>query len=386
MDTSRLQEELDRTRHELVLLYEVGKLIRTSLELDEVIYLILSAVTSHEGLGYNRAVLFMVDETGTFLEGKMGIGPKRPETSTQVWKMIQDHKIQLEGLLDVYRKADKNIDPELNSIVQQVKLPIEKKYGILAKTVIYGNPAIITPTDAKHELGDLNLQNLGFQQFAVVPLRGKDHIAGVLVVDNVSTRKPILPSDLNSLSMLADHAGLALENAKSYTEVKVHSQQDSLTKLWNHGHFQELLHDTLKEARIKKEALSLVVFDIDNFKAYNDTFGHPAGDRALEEVSSLSKTVMRRFDYLARYGGEEFAAVLPATTKKEALKLAERLRLIVERETAEKLPKSITISVGIASYPEDADEKEKLIFCADGALYEAKRAGKNRVFLYEKTR
>src|SRR3990167_2844277 len=110
MEEVRLQEELRKTRQELLLLYEIGNLIRTTLLLDEVIYLILSALTSHEGLGYNRAILFMVDDPGTGLEGKMGIGPTTPEASPQVWKTIQENKITLEGLLDVYRKAGRKID------------------------------------------------------------------------------------------------------------------------------------------------------------------------------------------------------------------------------------------------------------------------------------
>src|SRR5258706_15880159 len=99
MEEVRLQEELRKTRHELLLLYEIGNLIRTTLLLDEVEYLILSAVTSHEGLGYNRAILFMVDESGTFLEGKMGIGPTHAEAAPILWKMIEEKKITLEGLL-----------------------------------------------------------------------------------------------------------------------------------------------------------------------------------------------------------------------------------------------------------------------------------------------
>src|SRR6185503_15268958 len=109
MEELRLQEELRKTRQELLLLYEIGNLIRTTLLHDEVIYLILSALTSHEGLGYNRAILFLADESGTFLEGKMAIGPVSPEASTHVWKMISEKKITLEGLLDVYKKSNKKI-------------------------------------------------------------------------------------------------------------------------------------------------------------------------------------------------------------------------------------------------------------------------------------
>lgn len=388
MEEVKLQEELRKTRQELLLLYEIGNLMRTTLLLDEVVYLILSAVTSHEGMGFNRAILFMVDESGTQLEGKMGIGPTHPEVSPQVWKMIEEKKITLEGLLDVYHKAGRQIDPELNKIVSQIRLPIEKNFGILAKTVINGSPYLVSQEEASHELGDMKLRNLNFSQFAVVPLRGKDHVIGVLVIDNITTKKEIKDADVRRVMMLADHAGLALENAKTFSEVVTSSQQDSLTRLWNHGHFQKLLQESLREAKVNKNNLSLMIFDVDDFKAFNDNLGHPSGDRALQEIARIAKSVMRRNDYVSRYGGEEFAAVLPQTSKEEAMKLAERLRKTLEKETSDPdnpaLSKKVTISVGVATFPQDADEKEKLIYCADGALYAAKQAGKNRVCAYQK--
>ena len=388
MEELRLQEELRKTRQELLLLYEIGNLIRTTLLFDEVTYLILSAVTSHEGLGYNRAIIFMVDESGAYLEGKMGIGPTHPDASPHVWKMIEENKITLEGLLDVYHKAGKKIDIELNKIVRQIRFPIERSYGVLPKTIIHDKPEVVREEGSAHELCDPRLLELNITECAVIPLRGKNSVIGVLLVDNISTKKPLEEMDLRRIMMLANHAGLALENAKSYSDIVTTSQQDSLTKLWNHGHFQNILTESLREAKNRSLPLSLVVFDVDDFKQYNDSFGHPAGDKALELVSSVSKTVMRRMDNLARYGGEEFVAILPGTKKAEASKLAERLRETIERETTAGLlhgvAKKITVSAGVASFPEDAEDKDKLLFCADGALYEAKRAGKNRVRAYKK--
>ncbi len=386
MEELRLQEELKKTRQELLLLYEIGNLIRTTLLLDEVIYLILSAITSHEGLGYNRAILFLVDETGTQIEGRMGIGPTHPEASPIVWKMIEENKITLEGLLDVYHKSGKKIDVELNKIISQIKIPIEKSYGVLAKAMIHNQPYLIGQEDAAHELSNLNLRNLGISQFAVVPLRGKNQAIGVLLIDNITTKKAMDEADLRRIMMLADHAGLALENAKTFSEVVVTSQQDSLTKLWNHGHFQRLLEEQIKEAKLAQRPLSILVFDVDDFKTYNDTYGHQAGDKALEYLTSLAKTVIRRMDHLARYGGEEFAAILPDTTKAEAIRLAERLKNLIHTQTARegKTLRLITVSIGVASFPEDAEDKDKLIFCADGALYESKRSGKNQVRAYKK--
>jgi diguanylate cyclase (GGDEF)-like protein len=388
MEEQRLQEELKRTRKELLLLYEIGNLIRTTLLLDEVTYLILSAVTSHEGLGFNRAIIFLVDDAGTHLEGKMGIGPAHAEAAPTAWKMIEDNKITLEGLLDVYHKANRQIDRELNEVIRQVRFPIEKDFGVLPKTVIQDTPYLIAKEDVGHELSDMRLRNLSFGQFAVVPLRGKEHVIGALMVDNVSTKKKIEEADVRRLMMLANHGGLALENAKTFSDMVITSQQDSLTKLWNHGHFQKTLTEAIKESRMTKKEMSLVLFDVDDFKMYNDSFGHQTGDRALEFISRTAKTVMRRNDCLARYGGEEFAAIFPGTSREEALKMAERLRGIIEKETSAAwqtiAPKTITVSAGVATFPEDADEKEKLIYCADAALYEAKRSGKNQVRVYRK--
>ena len=388
MEELRLQEELRKARQELLLLYEIGNLIRATLLLDEVQYLILSAVTSHEGLGYNRAILFMVDDSGTFLEGKMAIGPTHAEAAPIVWKMIEEKKITLEGLLDVYRKADKKIDVELNRLITPLRFPIEKTYGVLAQAVIYDKPSYVNKDESKHQLSDINLISLSIEDFIVVPIRGKDSVVGVMLVDNISTKRPLGEHDVRRIMMLANHAGLALENAKTYSDVVTTAHQDSLTKLWNHGHFQNILTDSLREARTRGTPVSLIVFDIDDFKTYNDTYGHQAGDRALEAVSQISKTVVRRADNLARYGGEEFVAILPGTTKAEAMRLAERLRETIERDTESALsngvPRKITVSVGVSAFPDDADDREKLIFCADGALYEAKRAGKNRVRAYRK--
>lgn len=389
MDIQKLQEELRKTRHELLLLYEIGNLIRTTLLLDEVIYLILSAVTSHEGMAFNRAMLFMVDETGTVLDCKMGIGSTRPDVAPIVWKRIQENRITLEGLLDVYHKAHKVIDPELNATIRGIRIPIEKDFGILAKTVIQDKPCIITKEEADHELCDMQLINLNIGQFACVPIRGKDSVIGALLVDNHSTGKEIAETDLQRLMMLANHAGLALENAKTYSEMVITSNQDSLTKLWNHGYFQKLLNESLRDAGKDKKSVGLILLDVDNFKDYNDTFGHQAGDRALEFISKTTKNLVRRYDILARYGGEEFAIVLPDTNRHEASKLAERIREAIEKETSNTwqttVPRTITVSAGVSLYPEDAEDKEKLIFCADGALYEAKRSGKNKVCVYSKS-
>lgn len=148
---------------------------------------------------------------------------------------------------------------------------------------------------------------------------------------------------------------------------------DGLTGIYNRRYFKELI--TLESIRLKRHPhdLSLLMIDIDDFKAYNDAHGHPAGDELLKKATGIFKNSLRESDVICRYGGEEFMAMLLQTDKKSAQLAAERLRV----QTSLYLP--LTISIGLATYPLDAQEVNDLIEKADAALYKAKQAGKNKV-------
>ena len=389
MDIVKLQAELRKTRRQLMLLYEVGNLMRTTLKLDEIIFLVLSAVTSHEGLGFNRAILFLTDEARAELRGVFGIGPADPRESVTIWKDIDEQKLHLDGFIDVYRKSRGNIDPLLNKIIQEMRLPFrEAEGGIIARTALEGMPLAALSDATRKEIVDPALDKLQIDHFVAVPVKGKDQIIGTLIADNVSTRKPIAREEILNLTMLADHAGLAIENAMAFNQVLETSKKDSLTDLWNHAHFQELLAQSIQVAKLQRSNLSLILFDVDDFKKYNDQLGHQQGDRALQSIARISRATLRRNDYIARYGGEEFAIILPGSPKDEVMQLAEKLRKNIEKQTLglfnSETIKQVTISGGVATYPEDADEREKLIYCADAALYEAKRLGKNRIQAYRR--
>ena len=127
--------------------------------------------------------------------------------------------------------------------------------------------------------------------------------------------------------------------------------------------------------------MSLMMLDVDDFKSYNDTFGHPAGDTALKIVANVLQDVLRGADVAARYGGEEFAILLPQTTSSEAAAIAERLRQRIEH--AEFPKRKITVSIGIASCSSEIETPEDIIAAADHALYEAKNHGRNNVQVYD---
>ena len=154
---------------------------------------------------------------------------------------------------------------------------------------------------------------------------------------------------------------------------------DGMTQLMNYQYFQETLSREIARSRRSRSPLTLVMADIDHFKAVNDTYGHPAGDHAIKTVATCLTDNLRETDHIARYGGEEFALILYNIAPEEALSVAERVRQNISEIAMEHDGQSfnITMSFGLASLAEDAHDRESLLSCADKALYEAKAAGRN---------
>lgn len=176
---------------------------------------------------------------------------------------------------------------------------------------------------------------------------------------------------------------MAVENARLYQETEQLAVTDGLTGVNNHRYFQSFFERELNRAKRYKHPLALIMLDIDHFKKFNDKFGHPVGDLVLKTVTEILKQQAREVDLVARYGGEEFMLVLPETGKKEAVMLAERIRLAVKKhaltDVQNKPLPNITVSLGVSSYPENGSEKDQLIDYADKCLYKAKAGGRDLV-------
>jgi diguanylate cyclase (GGDEF)-like protein len=217
-----------------------------------------------------------------------------------------------------------------------------------------------------------------------IPLYAEDRLLGCLSVDDPRNGASPTLETIRSLEIFANQAVAAIESAHSYNEAREQSIRDSLTGAYNHRHFQEVLQRELGRAERLGRPLTVVMLDIDDFKMINDRYGHPVGDAILQGiVAEIRNEVRGDMDLLARYGGDEFALVLPETPVGDALLVAERVRRRVD-ERLFRMPDSrevlrTTVSIGLATYPEDATEKKDLVEKADAALYRAKHGGKNAV-------
>lgn len=223
---------------------------------------------------------------------------------------------------------------------------------------------------------DSGQAHLGTQ--VILPLKAGDRTIGVVMVDNTQRAN----GDLHLLEIFATQAAIAIENARLYGLATV----DDLTGLVNKRAWLVRLEETIQLAARHDFPTSVLMLDLDSFKAVNDTYGHLAGDRVLAALGRCIQQQLRRSDVAGRYGGEEFVVLLPHTPPAGALTIAERLRSVIEQFPViwEGKPLSFTVSIGIASLPSltaqpPEDLALNILKRADQALYQAKRLGRNRV-------
>jgi two-component system, cell cycle response regulator len=233
----------------------------------------------------------------------------------------------------------------------------------------------------------LKATDSAFEGIPVIVLTGAEDIARKVQALTTGASdyvvKPFEPSELAArIGVHLKLRKLQAELVGANHELQRLTQIDPLTDVSNRRHLAAKLEEEYLRARRYDRPLSMGLLDLDHFKKLNDTFGHPAGDLALVEVAKIIKVTLRCHDLVARYGGEEFAMLLPETPADRALLACERVRAAIERADIRydgvRLP--VTASLGVASFPHERVTKPNdFITLSDGALYEAKRAGRNRV-------
>jgi len=223
---------------------------------------------------------------------------------------------------------------------------------------------------------------LAVRQFCVAPLRLGKHVHGVLAVAGQDSAFTAGDSDL--VASTAEQISLALERYRFLAVVQRQASVDDLTGLYNHRFLIDSLGQQVALAERLGTSLAILMLDIDHFKALNDTHGHSAGDLALTTFAQTVLGNIRRADLAARYGGEEFVVLMPNTSAQEAFVVAEKIRAAVgatDVELPDRPPVRLTVSVGVAAYPDDTDSASELFGLADDALYDAKRMGRDRTCL-----
>jgi diguanylate cyclase (GGDEF)-like protein len=253
--------------------------------------------------------------------------------------------------------------------------------GLVANVVRYGAP--LPGRDAnqmdRQVIFDADTQVRGLSALKIFPLVAGDRILGTLVCG--SRKKGAFDGDaLRMLEVIAIQAAQAVLRAQLYEQMERMATTDGLTGLTNHRTFQSKFDEVLAAAKRYSRKCSVILTDIDHFKSVNDTYGHPMGDQVLKGVARIIKDMARDTDVVARYGGEEFAIVMPETDAKGAHVIAERIREAVMAEVfqTDQGPLRVTLSLGIATFPDSATDKQALVDLSDQCLYFAKRHGRNQ--------
>jgi diguanylate cyclase (GGDEF)-like protein/excisionase family DNA binding protein len=225
----------------------------------------------------------------------------------------------------------------------------------------------------------LTADDFGVWVSGIAPVR--DAAGGVVAA--VSVDVPVVESLGRQMQGDRTHALAAMLQAAAirFSRAEVEAITDGLTGLYNHRYLHERLEEELMRARRQTNMLSLLFCDCDQFKDYNDTYGHKAGDAALARIARIIEACSRRIDLAARYGGEEFVLVLVDTDVAGALTVAERIRADVQASSTLG-GRPLSISIGVATWPDNASAKDELLDKADWAMYAAKRAGGNRVLAF----
>ena len=331
-----LLRESQRRAHQLALLNRAFVRVATPLSTEEVFTVLVDEL--HATLGYPCVSLYLV-------EG-------------QTLRLVADRG---------YTAAAK-------------QLPVSR--GIVGRVARTGQPALVL--DVRRD-PDYVMSHPMVTQQGSAPITSRGAVVGVITVETI---EPVLASaDLELLTTLAGYATLAIENARHYEEARMLATTDGLTGLPNRRVLWSAFERELARAARYGTPLSVVMVEVDRFKAYNDTHGHLRGDDALRQLARVLLQEHRaQVDVVARYGGDEFVVLLPQTGKTEAAAAAERIRRAVgaplrERGSGEPgdPPPPVTVSLGVASFPEDGRTIEALLRAADRSMYAVKAAGGNAV-------
>ncbi|OGP29702.1 MAG: hypothetical protein A2073_08290 [Deltaproteobacteria bacterium GWC2_42_11] len=341
-ELERINKEIDGRVLELYMLYNVSKILNLSLNIEEIFNGIINIIG--KTIHIDEFCIMLLDEATQ----KLVVRAWYPNSGT-----LPDMSFDIgEGIS-----------------------------GTVAKT---GNAMLIQDTRKEPNFMFYKGVKMDIGAFMSIPLTGKK--GDVLGVFNIHKKEPFsfTENDRKFFQEVANQIAIAVENAIIYDRAREASMHDELTGLYNRRYFFEYIEKELARANRYKKSFSILMIDIDSFKNFNDKNGHLKGDKVLKETAKLFVSNLRASDVVVRFGGEEFICLIPETPKEIAVTTAEKLRRAVEENIykgGENQPGGkVTITIGVATWPDDAQSAIELIDYADKAMYLGKCKGKNIVF------
>lgn len=338
IDSNEVFEEL----RELKDILTVAQVVVSSLDLDEVLQNIL--VSAMAILEMPAGSIALYDEENSRLELHAHAGLSKKFVSKERW--------------------------------------LVKKGGLTYEIIDRGAIFVVEDTNKAEFFNNPLAVEEGIRSLIAVPLKIQEKIVGVLYVDDFIPRQ-VPESRIRLLNILGSFASMSIDNARLHEQTQHLAATDGLTGLYNHRQFKIIFKEEIARADRYEKKLGLIMFDIDDFKQFNDNYGHPTGDKVLVIIGKVLKRILRETDVSFRYGGEEFVVVLPETGITQTLKAAERISSMIREETSKDLgavaAEGVTISAGAVAFPRDGKTDESLVGAVDELLYNAKKAGKNRV-------
>ncbi|HGY56911.1 MAG TPA: diguanylate cyclase [Caldithrix abyssi] len=370
-------DQLSQYNDRLFYLNNLANQLRTETNPERLIKLLPQKIA--EGFHIERCIFFKIDRESLRLEVFSYVG----ETETNLKKI----KFKISPDFLQYLKRENGIlwIKNINEILDKSLLTLARKLS--ASSFLVGNLSYMgTQQEATRiiykisQASDIDSPPAPSQQY-------------LFFMDKGVTGTPFATYEVRILKSFMQTMGIIYENILLYARLmklyhirEKQAMHDELTGVYNYRYFiQELERETNRTKRFNYP-FSLLMIDVDYFKEFNDTHGHLEGDRVLKTIAAILKENIRTTDTVARYGGEEFTVILPHLTKEEAAQIAEKLRKKIEgfnfdleKPSSQRCP--ITVSIGVAALPEDADNSRELLMLADKALYKAKKSGRNKVCL-----
>ena len=334
--------ELEKLK-EIAVYHEIGKALTSTLNLNQVLQVIMEKISD----------LF------------------RPET----WSLL---------LLDE-QTGELYFEIAVGEAAETIKsVRLRPGEGIAGWVATHGEPLVLPDANADHRFARRidEASNFRTQSVVCVPVKFQEKTLGVIELINCLGNFSVDSEDLFRLQALADYAAIAIQNARYVERIQELTITDDCTELFNSRHLHSILESEIYRSTRYKYPFSLIFIDLDRFKEVNDRHGHLAGTKVLARVGHVIKINLRMIDYAFRYGGDEFVVVLPQTSKSDSLIVAQRLRRVISQLLflqEENLIVSLSASLGIASFPEDAQAKTELIRKADEAMYLVKKNAGNGI-------